>query len=75
MDKLRRNDMSFVFQSVALIPTMTAYENVEFAMRLVGMPYAERVKRAKECLVRVGLESVCTTDRESFRAVSSREWR
>ena len=56
MDKLRRNDMSFVFQSVALIPTMTAYENVEFAMRLVGMPYAERVKRAKECLVRVGLE-------------------
>ena len=42
MDKLRRNDMSFVFQSVALIPTMTAY--------------AERVKRAKECLVRVGLE-------------------
>ena len=56
MDKLRRNDMSFVFQSVALIPTMTAYENVEFAMRLVGMPYAERGKRAKECLVRVGLE-------------------
>lgn len=75
MDKLRRNDMSFVFQSVALIPTMTAYENVEFAMRLVGMPYAERVKRAKECLVRVGLESVCTTDPENFRAVSSREWR
>ena len=56
MDKLRRNDMSFVFQSVALIPTMTAYENVEFAMRLVGMPYVERVKRAKECLIRVGLE-------------------
>lgn len=56
MDKLRRRDMSFVFQSVALIPTMTAYENVEFAMRLVGTPYSERVKRAKECLIRVGLE-------------------
>lgn len=56
MDKLRRSDMSFVFQSVALIPTMTAYENVEFAMRLVGMPYSERTKRAKECLIRVGLE-------------------
>ena len=39
MDSLRRNEMSFVFQSVALIPTMTAYENVEFAMRLVGMSY------------------------------------
>ena len=56
MDSLRRNEMSFVFQSVALIPTMTAYENVEFAMRLVGMSYSERVKRAKECLGRVGLE-------------------
>ncbi|MCH5324772.1 MAG: ABC transporter ATP-binding protein [Eubacterium sp.] len=55
-DKLRRYDMSFVFQSVALIPTMTAYENVEFAMRLVGAPHSERAARAKECLVRVGLE-------------------
>lgn len=26
--------MGFVFQSIALIPTMTAYENVEFALRL-----------------------------------------
>jgi len=56
MDKLRRNEMSFVFQSVALIPTMTAYENVEFAMRLGKLPYSERSKRAKECLIRVGLE-------------------
>ena len=55
-DKLRRREMSFVFQSVALIPTMTAYENVEFAMRLAGAPNSQRVKRAKECLVRVGLE-------------------
>ncbi len=55
-DKLRRYEMSFVFQSVALIPTMTAYENVEFAMRLVGAPRSERAARAKECLIRVGLE-------------------
>ena len=31
---LRRYEMGFVFQSIALIPTMTAYENVEFAIRL-----------------------------------------
>ncbi len=55
-DKLRRYEMSFVFQSVALIPTMTAYENVEFAMRLFGAPRSERADRAKECLIRVGLE-------------------
>lgn len=55
-DKLRRREMSFVFQSVALIPTMTAYENVEFAMRLAGAKSSERVRRSKECLTRVGLE-------------------
>lgn len=55
-DRLRRHDMAFVFQSVALISTMTAYENVEFALRLAGAPMAERSKRAKECLARVGLE-------------------
>ena len=33
-EDLRRYQMGFVFQSVALIPVMTAYENVEFALRL-----------------------------------------
>ncbi len=55
-DKLRRHKMAFVFQSVALISTMTAYENVEFALRLAGVPLSERSARAKECLTRVGLE-------------------
>lgn len=55
-DKLRRVDMAFVFQSVALISTMTAFENVEFALRLTNLPYKERVERAKQSLVQVGLE-------------------
>lgn len=55
-DMLRRKQLAFVFQSVALISTMTAYENVEFALRLAGTPISERSKRAKECLARVGLE-------------------
>ncbi len=55
-DKLRRLDMSFVFQSVALISTMTAFENVEFALRLTKLPYKERVERARQSLVEVGLE-------------------
>lgn len=55
-DKLRRYQMAFVFQSVALISTMTAYENVEFALRLAGTPLSKRSARAKECLTRVGLE-------------------
>ena len=55
-DRLRRHQMAFVFQSVALISTMTAYENVEFALRLAGTPLGQRSARAKECLTRVGLE-------------------
>ena len=54
-DKLRRERLSFVFQSVALISTMTALENVEFSLRLAGHPIQGRTKRAKECLARVGL--------------------
>ena len=34
--KLRRTEIGFVFQSVALIPIMTAAENVEYALRLSG---------------------------------------
>lgn len=55
-DRLRRRDMAFVFQSVALISTMTAFENVEFALRLTDLPYKERVERARQSLVQVGLE-------------------
>lgn len=55
-DLLRRREMAFVFQSVALISTMTALENVEFALRLANYPMTERTKRAKECLIQVGLE-------------------
>ena len=33
-EKLRRYEIGFVFQAVALIPMMTAYENVEYALRL-----------------------------------------
>lgn len=52
--RLRRNEIGFVFQSIALIPMMTAYENVEFPLRLVK--YRDgRKERATECLKAVGL--------------------
>jgi putative ABC transport system ATP-binding protein len=55
-EKLRRSRIGFVFQSVALIPEMTAYENVEFALRMAKYK-GDREKRAKECLKLVGLGS------------------
>lgn len=55
-DELRRYQMAFVFQSVALISSMTATENVEFGLRLAKFPYDKRSARAKEVLKNVGLE-------------------
>ena len=52
--QLRREKIGFVFQSVALIPMMNAYENVEFALRLAKYS-GDRKKRAEECLKMVGL--------------------
>ena len=51
---LRRKKMGFVFQSVALMPMMTARENVELALRLAGIR-EDRRARVEECLGMVGL--------------------
>ena len=56
-DAFRRTNVGFVFQSVALITTMSAQENVEFTLRMAGVPAAEREKRAREALRMVGLEA------------------
>ena len=54
-DFLRGRSMGFVFQSVALISMMTAYENVEFGLRVAGAAPKERRERAESCLALVGL--------------------
>jgi putative ABC transport system ATP-binding protein len=56
-DELRRTDMGFVFQSIALINSMTALENVEFGLRVAGYEARTRRERAQECLSLVGLEN------------------
>ena len=55
-ENLRRTEMGFVFQSVSLIPSLNAFQNVEFSMRMAGIkPSKERDKRVEECLKLVGL--------------------
>jgi putative ABC transport system ATP-binding protein len=54
-DLKRRTDMGFVFQSIALISLMSAYENVEFGLRITGVPASKRGSRVVECLSLVGL--------------------
>jgi len=55
-DELRRHRFGFVFQSVALVTTMTAFENVDFGLRVAGFDRAGRTARAEEVLRLVGLE-------------------
>ena len=55
MEDFRREHMGFVFQSVALFPIMSAYENVDFALRLAEYE-GDRDARIKEVMTLVGIE-------------------
>lgn len=59
---LRKGTIGFIFQFFALIPTLTAYENVEMPLLLNGSKPAERRARVMEMLEAVGL-----TDRAHHR--------
>jgi len=51
----RREQIGLVFQSFGLLPTLSAYENIELLLRIKGDEYGARHKRALECLELVGL--------------------
>ncbi len=53
---LRRDRIALVFQSFALLPMLTAAENVGIPMRLARRSPAEREKRVRDLLRVVGLE-------------------
>lgn len=55
-NNLRKSRMGYIFQAVALISNMSAYENVDFFLRLNKMPHWERERRIKECMKFVGLD-------------------
>ena len=53
---MRRGAIGFIFQFFALIPTLTAYENIEMPLLLNGKNPADRQARVKEMLKAVELE-------------------
>jgi len=55
--RLRRHHIGFIFQNSTLLPTYTALENIDLALRLPGLGYFERRKRAKSALAAVGLSA------------------
>ncbi len=54
-DAYRNHRVGFIFQSYNLIPHQTILANVELALTLAGVDRAERERRARSALERVGL--------------------
>ncbi len=57
LSDFRARSLGFVFQAFNLIPVLTAYENVEYPLRLSDMPAARRRERVLGMLDAVGLSA------------------
>ncbi|WP_123039893.1 ABC transporter ATP-binding protein [Cohnella candidum] len=53
--EVRRRDIGFIFQAYALLPLLSAYENVELSLRMAGVPRSEWKARVTSCMELVGL--------------------
>ena len=52
---LFRRDIGIIFQDFALLPNITAYENVAFVLEVMGVPYKEIEERVADVLKTVGI--------------------
>lgn len=55
LHQVRRNKIGFIFQEFNLIPTLTALENVELALKYAGVANKQSRERARKLLDEVGL--------------------
>jgi putative ABC transport system ATP-binding protein len=53
--EFRRHDLGFIFQGFALLPVLSARENIDLPLRLAGVDAAAREARVAELLEAVGL--------------------
>ncbi|HTG84703.1 MAG TPA: ABC transporter ATP-binding protein [Gemmatimonadales bacterium] len=53
--RIRNREIGFIFQAFNLIGDLTVYENVELPLTYRGLPSAERQKRVKDALDKVGM--------------------
>ena len=53
--EFRRRRIGFVFQSFGLMPLLSAQENVELPLHIMGVSWRERRRRADDALQSVGL--------------------
>ena len=55
--RIRNKEIGFVFQTFNLLARATALHNCELPLIYAGIPAAERIERAKDALISVGMES------------------
>ena len=55
LTEMRRHSIGFVFQSFGLLPLLSAFENVELPLRIIGVGASDRAERTREALEMVGL--------------------
>ena len=56
--RVRRQHIGFIFQAYNLLPALTAVENAEFTLDLLGVARAQRRERALAALARVGVKEL-----------------
>ncbi|MFC2133464.1 ABC transporter ATP-binding protein [Bacteroidota bacterium] len=58
LSDFRLHKLGFVFQAYNLIPVLTAIENIEFSMMLLGVPDSERRERALSMMDELGIKDL-----------------
>lgn len=69
-----RRTLGVVFQDFRLIPNLTAYENIAFAMRVTNIDEKEIKKRVPYILSLVGLEKKGTSCQANYPAANNSVW-
>ena len=58
LSEIRLHKLGFVFQAYNLIPVLSAIENIEFSMMLLGIPEKERNSRALALMDELGIKEL-----------------
>jgi putative ABC transport system ATP-binding protein len=58
LSSFRLRKLGFIFQAYNLIPVLTALENIEFSMMLLGVPEKEREDKALKLMDELGIKDL-----------------
>jgi len=58
LSQIRLRKLGFIFQAYNLIPVLSALENIEFSMMLLGVPEKEREEKALTLMKELGIKEL-----------------